>query len=168
MQRLIPHCFISAIVAGTWLVLAHQLDTYNIVVACLLGLIIPKVTDPFLAHVPQVRWQGTIQLFFTVLWDIIISNFVVAKLVLGSKENLSPKWFRVPLDTQNEQVNALLAMIITTTPGTVSAGIDQERGDILVHALSTQNPDIDIQMIKNRYEKPLIHIFNAHLEGQKK
>jgi multisubunit Na+/H+ antiporter MnhE subunit len=33
-------------------------------------------------------------------------------------------------------------MIITTTPGTVSAGIDQERGDILVHALSTDNAEL--------------------------
>ncbi|MDR0069429.1 Na+/H+ antiporter subunit E, partial [Acinetobacter sp. 11520] len=79
------------------------------------------------------------------LWDIIISNFKVAKLVLGPTKKLHPKWYRVPLETEHEQVNTLLAMIITTTPGTVSAGIDQERGDILVHALSTDNTESDIQ-----------------------
>ena len=55
-------------------------------------------------------------------------------------------------------------MIITTTPGTVSAGIDQERGDILVHALSTDDTELDIQEIKNRYERPLIEIFDVKLE----
>ncbi len=40
-------------------------------------------------------------------------------------------------------------MIITTTPGTVSAGIDQERGDILVHSLSTENTESDVQDTSN-------------------
>ena len=52
-------------------------------------------------------------------------------------------------------------MIITTTPGTVTAGIDQDRGDILVHALSTDDPDAEIQTIKARYEQPLIQIFGV-------
>ncbi len=57
-------------------------------------------------------------------------------------------------------------MIITTTPGTVTAGIDQDRGDILVHALNTADESVDIQDIKNRYEKPLIEIFGAQ-SGEK-
>jgi len=59
------------------------------------------------------------------------------------------------------QVNSLLAMIITTTPGTVSAGIDQERGDILVHALSAESEEEEIETIKQRYEAPLLIIFNV-------
>ncbi len=55
-----------------------------------------------------------------------------------------------------KQVNTLLAMIITTTPGTVTAGIDQDRGDILVHALSTDDESSwKSRLIKKRYEKPL-------------
>ena len=85
----------------------------------------------------------------------------IAKLVLGPTHKLHPKWFRVPLETQHEEVNTLLAMIITTTPGTVSAGIDQDRGDILVHALSAEDAEAEIQSIKKRYEKPLMQIFGV-------
>ena len=96
----------------------------------------------------------------------MICNIRVAKLVLGPTDRMQPKWFRVPLETQHEQVNSILAMIITTTPGTVTAGIDQDRGDILVHALNTTDESVDIQDIKNRYEKPLIEIFGAQ-SGEK-
>ena len=90
-------------------------------------------------------------------------------MVLGPMDQLHPKWYRVPLETEHEQVNTLLAMIITTTPGTVSAGIDQERGDILVHALSSDNTELDIQDIKKRYETPLIEIFDVKItEGANK
>ncbi|MFI8143174.1 Na+/H+ antiporter subunit E, partial [Acinetobacter baumannii] len=109
---------------------------------------------PFIPSPPHIHWKPAIKLCFVVLWDIIVSNFRVAKLVLGSPKKLHPKWYRVPLETEHEQVNSLLAMIITTTPGTVSAGIDQERGDILVHSLSTENTESDVQDIKQRYEAP--------------
>ena len=68
-------------------------------------------------------------------------------------------------------MNSLLAMIVTTTPGTVTAGIDQQRGDILVHSLNTSDTAFEIQDIKTRYEQPLIRIFNAydaiHVEEQR-
>ncbi len=96
--------------------------------------------------------------------DILMALLLaIVKLVLGPLDHLHPKWYRVPLETEHEQINTLLAMIITTTPGTVSAGIDQERGDILVHALSTDDTELDIQDIKKRYEMPLIEIFDVKL-----
>jgi multicomponent K+:H+ antiporter subunit E len=58
-------------------------------------------------------------------------------------------------------VNSLLATIITTTPGTVSATIDEERGLIWVHALDCQDIQAMAQDMKDRYEAPLITIFRA-------
>lgn len=134
--------------------------------ALVLALLIPKLIQPFIARTPDINWTAAIRLFFVVVWDIMICNIRVAKLVLGPTDRMQPKWFRVPLETQHEQVNSILAMIITTTPGTVTAGIDQDRGDILVHALNTADESVDIQDIKNRYEKPLIEIFGAQ-SGEK-
>ncbi|MFW1951880.1 Na+/H+ antiporter subunit E [Acinetobacter beijerinckii] len=161
LERWFPHPFVSFLVFIIWLMLANSLDLSDILLAFLLGILIPRLVRPFIARTPHIHWTPAIKLVFVVLWDIVISNFRVAKMVLGPLENLHPKWYRVPLETEHEQVNTLLAMIITTTPGTVSAGIDQEKGDILVHALSSDDIELDIQEIKNRYEKPLIEIFDV-------
>ncbi|OAL79893.1 pesticidal protein Cry1Ba [Acinetobacter sp. SFB] len=155
----LPHPFVSVIVALSWIMLAHSLDAATLLMALLLGILIPRLVSPFITRTPNINWGLALKLFFVVLWDIILCNIKVAKLVLGPTRNLHPKWFRVPLETQHEQVNVLLALIITTTPGTVTAGIDDERGDILVHALSTDNAETDILEIKNRYEKALMAIF---------
>ncbi|ENW06449.1 MULTISPECIES: Na+/H+ antiporter subunit E [Acinetobacter] len=169
LERWFPHPFVSFLVFITWLMLANSLDLSDILLAFLLGILIPRLVRPFIARTPHIHWTPAIKLVFVVLWDIVISNFRVAKMVLGPLENLHPKWYRVPLETEHEQVNTLLAMIITTTPGTVSAGIDQEKGDILVHALSSDDIELDIQEIKNRYEKPLIEIFDVKVaEGAMK
>jgi multicomponent K+:H+ antiporter subunit E len=158
-ENWLPHPFVSVIVALSWIMLAHSLDAATLLMALLLGLLIPRMVNPFITRTPDINWRMAVKLFFVVLWDIIVCNIQVAKLVLGPTRNLHPKWFRVPLETQHEQVNVLLALIITTTPGTVTAGIDDDRGDILVHALSTDNAEVDILEIKNRYEKALIAIF---------
>jgi len=158
-ENWLPHPFVSVIVALSWIMLAHSLDAATLLMALLLGILIPRMVNPFITRTPNINWRLAVKLFFVVLWDIIVCNIQVAKLVLGPTHKLHPKWFRVPLETQHEQVNVLLALIITTTPGTVTAGIDDDRGDILVHALSTDNAEIDILGIKNRYEKALIAIF---------
>ncbi len=161
LDRCLPHPFVSVLVALSWLMLGHSAELFDIVVAIILGLIIPKLIQPFIVRTPNIHWVLAVKLFFVILWDIVVSNIRVAKQVLGPTKNLHPKWYRVPLDTDHEHVNTLLAMIITTTPGTVSAGIDQERGDILVHALNSDDPDAEILEIKERYEAPLMAIFNV-------
>lgn len=165
-ERWFPHPFVSCLVFLCWLMLAHSLDLTDLVFALILAIVIPRLIRPFITHTPHIHWQMAIKLIFVVLWDIVVSNFQVAKMVLGPIHRLHPKWYRIPLETEHEQVNTLLAMIITTTPGTVSAGIDQERGDILVHALNSEDIDVDIQDIKRRYELPLIRIFGVKLNEQ--
>ena len=162
-ENWLPHPFVSVIVALSWIMLAHSLDSATVLMALLLGILIPRLVKPFITRTPHINWMLALKLLFVVLWDIIICNIQVAKLVLGPTRNLHPKWFRVPLETQHEQDNVLLALIITTTPGTVTAGIDHDRGDILVHALSTDDAEIDILEIKNRYEKTLMAIFAVEL-----
>ncbi|WP_436870487.1 Na+/H+ antiporter subunit E [Acinetobacter courvalinii] len=166
LDRWFPHPFVSVLIFLSWLMLAHSLDVTDLLIAVILAIGIARLVSPFIDRTPHIQWLPAIKLFFVVLWDIVISNFRVAKMVLGPMDQLHPKWYRVPLETEHEQVNTLLAMIITTTPGTVSAGIDQERGDILVHALSTDNAELDIQDIKKRYEMPLIEIFDVKIAAE--
>ena len=165
-DRWFPHPLVSVLCGLTWVMLAHSLDLGNVILALILAFAIPKILSPFIDRTPNINWKEAFKLLFVVVWDIIICNINVAKLVLGPTKNLHPKWFRVPLDSQHEEVNSILAMIITTTPGTVTAGIDQDRCDILVHALNTDDVESEIQTIKERYERPLMKIFGVDAGDQ--
>lgn len=160
-DRWFPHPLVSVLCGLSWVMLAQSLDVATLLMALLLAFAIPKLLNPFIDRTPNINWLEALKLFFVVVWDIILCNINVARLVLGSTKNVHPKWFRVPLDTQHEEVNSLLAMIITTTPGTVTAGIDQDRCDILVHALNTDDIENEIKTIKERYEQPLMRIFGV-------
>lgn len=162
LLKLFPHPLVSSLIFFAWLMLQHSVSVGNIILAAVISWLIPRLLHQFIIPTPQINWKEAAKLFFIVVWDIIICNIRVAKLVLGSTKNLHPQWFRVPLDTNHDQVNSLLAMIITTTPGTVTAGVDLQRGDILVHSLNiTADVESEIQDIKSRYEQSLIRIFNV-------
>ncbi|MFW5332587.1 Na+/H+ antiporter subunit E [Hydrogenophaga sp. ZJX-1] len=156
------HPVLSVLLAASWLALSHSLEWVHLLSAVLIGLIVPRLLRPFLTQASVLHWPTALRLMVVVLWDIVVSNVVVAKLVLGPLDRMQPGWIPVPLACSHHRVNALFASIITTTPGTVSALIDEEQGVILVHALNCDNPATMAAEMKQRYEAPLLRAF--HLE----
>ena len=94
-----------------------------------------------------------------VLWDIVVSNLVVARLVLSPAAQPQPAWVRVPLRLEHPAAMTLLAAVITMTPGTVSCVVDEHRREILVHALDCRDTEALAQQIAERYERLLLEIF---------
>ena len=65
----------------------------------------------------------------------------------------------MPLGITNEQGIAVLAAMITMTPGTMSADIAPDRRWLLVHAFNVDDEAALIGDIQQRYERPLREIF---------
>ena len=160
-QRWLTHPWLSVLLAITWLLLQHSLSVFHLLSGVLIGLIVPRLLKDFLPDPRRLNMRAAVRLGGVVLWDIVVSNITVARLVLGTMSRMQPAWVPVPLTLTNPTAIALLATIITTTPGTVSCTIDEERHEILVHALNCDNPAQMAADIKARYEAPLLAIFEA-------
>ena len=156
-----PHPVLSLLLGASWLALSHSLAVVHLLSAALIAWGVPRLVGPFLAPAGRVHWPTALRLAAVVLWDIVVSNIAVARLVLGPMSRPQPGWIEVPLETSNAWVNALFASIITTTPGTVSAVVDEAGGRIWVHALDCSDATAMARDMKVRYEAPLIRIFGA-------
>jgi multicomponent K+:H+ antiporter subunit E len=160
MSRWFAHPVLSLTIGVVWLLLQGSLAPVHWLVAAVLGLVIPRLADDFLAPASRLRAARTaLRLAGVVLWDIVVANVAVARLVLDPRGTPQPAWVRVPLDIEHPTAIVLLATIITTTPGTVSCVIDEARREILVHALDGRGADGMAAQIKARYEAPLKEIF---------
>jgi len=147
------------VLAASWLLLQQAIDAANLLAAAAFALLIPRLVGGFLG--PRVRPRSltvAVRLILVVLWDIVVSNFTVARIVLDPRARPRPAWVPVPLDIRHPNAIVLLATIITTTPGTVSCVVDDVRGIILVHALDCADPAAMARQIKERYEQPLKEI----------
>jgi multicomponent K+:H+ antiporter subunit E len=160
-RRWLAHPALSVLLAASWLLLQHSLEGVHLLSAVLIGLVIPWLLDPFLPETTAIRWVPAVRLARRVVWDVIVSNFVVARLVLGPMPRLRPAWVPVKLALTHPTAISLLATIITTTPGTVSCTIDEARRTIWVHALDCEDPDRMAADIKASYEEPLLMIFET-------
>jgi multicomponent K+:H+ antiporter subunit E len=166
MRLRLSHPWLTALLAASWLLLQHSLAPVHLLSAVLIGVLIPRLLHGFLPPATALRVTPMLHLLRVVLWDIVVSNITVARLVLGPLSKLRPAWVPVPLALTHPTAISLLATIITTTPGTVSCTIDEQRRQILVHALDCGDP---VQMaidIKNRYEVPLLAIFEHPQPGE--
>ena len=162
MSRWLPHPLLSAALAISWLLLTGERTLAHLLLGIALGVIIPLTIAPFLEHLPKVlSARAAIALTLRVTWDIVLANIAVSRLVLGPMGRLRPVFLHVPLAVTHPQAVALLASIITMTPGTVSITVNDEKRELLVHALDCPDPEKAIADIKSRYEKPLLEIFGC-------
>ncbi len=151
---------LSVLLALAWLMLQQSIDPGNLLTACVLGWGLPRLLAGFLGPAAQPRaWGRAVHLTLTVLWDIVVSNITVARLVLHPRSAPQPAWVRVPLTLKQPTAQALLASIITMTPGTVSAVIDEDQACIWVHALDCDDAAGVAADIDRRYQQPLMEIF---------
>lgn len=162
VHHLLPQPILSLVIVALWLGLAGSVSIGQILLGTLLGLLLPRLTQSFWPDRPRLaRPLAAARLVATVLFDIVVANWQVARRVLGPLDRLHPRFIEVPLDLEDNFVATILGSIVSMTPGTVSVDIDQERGLLLVHALDAEDPEALIRAIKARYEVPLKEVFQC-------
>lgn len=157
--RLLPAPLLSAVLFAAWLLL-NELSAGHVVLGAVLAVAIPWFTERFRPDRFQLHaWPTLVVLALTVLWDIVVSNIQVARLILGPERLIQPRFVWLPLDVRDPHAVAALAGIITMTPGTLSADLSEDRRHLLVHALNVADEAELVASIKARYEAPLLRIF---------
>jgi len=160
--RWLAHPVLSLLLAALWLLMQQSLAPAHVLWAVVLALVVPRLVHGFLGPASRVHSvPAALRLGAVVLWDIVVSNLVVARIVLDPRSRPLPAWVPVELDTRHPTAATLFASIITMTPGTVSCVVDDERWQILVHALDCDDPAAMAAQMKQRYEAPLRRIFEG-------
>ena len=106
----------------------------------------------------QVRNVGTIAVVLvTVIKDIIKSNIAVLELVLTGRTARSA-FVEIPLELTDENGLAILACIVTATPGSAWIAHNSARNVVTIHVLDTPDVDAWAADFKRTYEQRLVEI----------
>lgn len=160
-RRLLPHPVLTALLTLVWLLLVNSFSLNSLLFGLILGILIPFVTSPYWPTRTRVRNPLMIaEYVLVVLWDIIVANVVVARLVLFRRNrDMHPNWVTIPLELRSPAAITVLAGTITMTPGTLTADVSSKGHSLLVHCLDAADPDAVRDEIKQRYERRLLEIF---------
>jgi len=160
MTRVMPYPILSAFLLGMWLLLNQSLSPGHILLGCIIGVAGGLAISTLQIPSGRVRRPtAMVRLAFIVLVDIIRSNIAVAGIVLVPGRIAQSGFMTVPLDIRNPYALAILACIITSTPGTVWVNFDTTEGKLLIHVLDLVDEATWTHLIKNRYERLLMEIF---------
>lgn len=140
---------------GTWSVgqvlVGLALSVVMLLLAARLRPVRPRLRRP---HV-------LVALLVTVFVDVVRSNIGVARIILGmtARREVHSGFLDIPLDLRDPHALAVLAAIVTSTPGTAWAGLSADGSTLTLHVLDLQDEAYWIRTIKDRYERPLLRVF---------
>jgi multicomponent K+:H+ antiporter subunit E len=159
--RRLPPVLIVALVA-MWLLLNQTLAPGHVLLGLALAIGLAWASAVLRPAQPSLsRVYLAIVLLFLVLTDIVRSNIAVARIVLGLVRNreIRSGFVKIPLALTDPHGLAVLAGILTATPGTVWVDLDVPTGVLTVHVLDLKDESEWIDWIRNRYEHLLMRIF---------
>lgn len=162
MRRVLPHPLVSLGLLLMWLLLAGSVSVGSLLLgsvlalgggAALAALDAPRERMPRLRPLPR--------LCVDVLIEIVRSNNAVARIILRprSRDTHKSGFVRIPLDMTSPAGLAALACIVTATPGTVWVDHDPAKRIMLLHVLDLIDEEAWVRIIKDRWERRLMEIF---------
>ncbi|PKP99785.1 MAG: Na+/H+ antiporter subunit E [Alphaproteobacteria bacterium HGW-Alphaproteobacteria-13] len=159
MRRLLPFPLLTLALLVMW-VLLTGFSPGHVVLG---GLVAALVSRTMLSLEPEVTGfrpgLAVLRLAALVVADIVRSNIAVARIVLFRGVEHKSGFLHLPIELRNPYALAILAVIITATPGTLWVEHDARRHIILIHVLDLVDEEEWIQLIKHRYERLLMEIF---------
>lgn len=161
MRRVLPYPILSLGLFVASILLSASVAPPSLALAVLLALLAPIIM--LALGVDRVRVRApmtTMRLGIDVVGDIVRSNWAVSHIILGRRRHERTSGFiHIPLDLRDRYGLAVLAIIITSTPGTLWVEYEAATGSLLLHVLDLVDEETWVRLIKDRYERRLMEIF---------
>lgn len=167
MSRWLPSPLVSGTLLVVWLLLNQSMAPAQILLGLVLAFGLPLLALPLqpLGYPRVLRPLVLVRLLSWALIEIIRSAFNVGRIILfGNRlglNDINSQFIHIPLDLKNPFGLALLSCLINSTPGTVWAELIDENRVLVLHVFDLHDEQWWIETIKNRYETPLIEIFEG-------
>ena len=161
MSWLLPFPLLSAVLLALWLLLNQSISPGHVVLGGLLAIVASWAMAALLPEKPRIRRPiAALRLLGMVLIDILRSNIAVGRIIVRPQEpGMNAGFMTIPLDMRSHNGLAILAIIITSTPGTIWVNYDAAKATLLLHVLDLVDETVWVRLIKGRYERLLMEIF---------
>lgn len=160
MSRVLPYPLLTAGLLLMWLLLT-SFSPGQLILGAVVAMGASRAMASLQPDKPRLRrWQLIPRLLGIVTLDILQSNIAVARVILrGGGRDRRPGFVAIPLDLRDRTGLAVLACIVTSTPGTAWVEHAPDTGILLIHVLDLVDEAEWVSLIKHRYERLLMEIF---------
>lgn len=160
IKRIIPHPVMAAILLVFWLGLQQSAGLGHILLGSVVAIAVTHLADRFATDEVRIKkpWK-LIPLFAIAGLDVIRSNLAVMAVLFNPRPSPAGAFIEMELKLTNPTGLAVLAIIITATPGSAWLEYDRERSTVLIHVFDLIDEEQWIETIRTQYENLLLEIF---------
>ena len=160
MSRVLPYPVMTASLVAMWMAL-NSFSLGHLLLGTVIAVVAGRAMAALQPSKPRVRrWLVIPRLIGIVLLDILRSNLAVASIILqGRRRQRAAGFVAIPLDLRDKTGLAVLACIVTSTPGTAWIEYASDSSVVLIHVLDLVDEEAWVVLIKSRYEAMLMEIF---------
>lgn len=160
MRRLLPHPVLAAMLLALWLAMQQSAGLGHVLLGSVVAIAVSKLASVFIAEPLTIRRPHKIvQLMLVAGLDIIRSNLAVMFVLFQPRPRPKAGFIEMDLKLTNTFGLAVLACIITATPGSAWLEYDRARSTVLIHVFDLIDEKEWIETIRARYESLLLEIF---------
>ncbi len=159
MTRLVPFPILSLALLAMWILLTG-FSPGHVLLGIVIALLVSRTMLSLQPEPGRIRFgPAMVKLAAIVGADIIRSNIAVGRIILFRSPDRKSGFIRLPIDLRSPYAIAALSIIITATPGTLWVQHDANRHIVLIHVLDLIDEEEWVRLIKHRYERLLMEIF---------
>lgn len=161
MSRLIPHPLLTVALLFMWLLL-NAFSLGHVILGTAIALVAGWALGALEPDRQPLRNPGAmLRLLARVSVDIVRSNIAVAAVILtnGRHGRRKSAFVQIKLRLRDPAPLAVLAIILTATPGTAWLEFDPDTGLLRLHVFDMKDPEEWQVIIRDRYESLLLEIF---------
>jgi len=162
MRRFIPYPLLTLGLLLMWVLLNDSVDAAHVLIGLLMGLAggaLYARLEPPRGRVGRWLVPAAV-LIWLVLVDIVRSNIAVLPIALRlPAPGRVAGFLAIPLELRDPRGLAVLAAIVTATPGTSWAHYEAAANVLTLHVLDLVDEEAWVRQFKDRYERRLMEIF---------
>lgn len=160
MRRFLPHPFLAVGLLVLWLTLQQSIGLGHVLMGSVVAIAASIMASAMLPdRVTFRRPVRLLQLLAVAGLDIMRSNLALLAVLLHPRPNPTASFIEMELKLTHPFALAILACLLTATPGSAWLDYDGERGTVLIHVFDLVDEEAWVAMIRTRYEALLLEIF---------
>jgi multicomponent Na+:H+ antiporter subunit E len=152
---------LNLLIALAWLGFTTEFSVSNLAVGYLIGFLALWIAPRPVGSGRYFRKVGhTIEFVVFFVAEVTFATARIAFEIVTPTHYMNPAIVAIPLDTKSRLETAILASLITLTPGSFSIEISDDERTLFVHTMYLSSVESFRQEIKDKFERRVINLLN--------
>ncbi|MCF3098747.1 sodium:proton antiporter [Aeromonas australiensis] len=150
---------LNLFLAFSWMLVNDSYGSVEFIIGYIIGFLVLRISLPFgVAPSYFKRFKAISNLLFFFIYELIVSVFRVAWDVITPTHLSEPDIIYLPLSAKSDLEIAILANMVSLTPGSLSLDVTEDRQFLVIHVMFAPDHAVVIDGIKSGLERRLLEI----------